>query len=437
MPVKITMPALSPTMTEGTLAKWLVGEGDNVQSGDVIAEIETDKATMEVEAVDEGVIGRILVSEGSEGVPINSVIALLLEDGEDAAAMDGMDTAAPSAPSSAPEPTPSAPAPTLSAPTPPAPVAAPVAPVATPQPAAASGGRVFASPLARRMASQAGLDLGAVAGSGPSGRIVKRDVEAALAAPAQAAPALAAAVASPTAPAVTAEASPFEPAFELEPASTMRKVIAQRLTESKQTVPHFYLTVDCEIDAMLKIRKDLNSQSDAYKISVNDMIIKACGVALRNVPEANASWTGDAVKLYKTADIAVAVAIEGGLITPVIRDAGGKGLETISGEMLELAAKARDGKLAPEEFQGGTFSISNLGMFGVRNFDAVINPPQGAILAVGVGEQRPVVKNGALAVATVMSVTLSVDHRAVDGAVGAQFLAAFKGLIQNPLSMLL
>ena len=435
MPVKITMPALSPTMTEGTLAKWLVGEGDNVQSGDVIAEIETDKATMEVEAVDEGVVGRILVSEGSEGVPVNSVIALLLEDGEDAAAMDGVDTAAPSTaalatPAVAPEP--AAPAP-VAAPTP----SAPVTPAAAPQPAAASGDRVFASPLARRMASQAGLELGGVTGSGPNGRIVKRDVEAALAAPAQATAAPAAPVTAPTAPSAPAEASPYEPEFDLEPASTMRKVIAQRLTESKQTVPHFYLTVDCEIDAMLKIRKDLNSQSDAYKISVNDMIIKACGIALRKVPEANASWTGDAVKLYKTADIAVAVAIEGGLITPIIRDAGGKGLEIISGEMLDLAAKARDGKLAPEEFQGGTFSISNLGMYGVRNFDAVINTPQGAILAVGAGEQRPVVKNGALAVATVMSVTLSVDHRAVDGAVGAQFLAAFKGLMENPLSMLL
>jgi pyruvate dehydrogenase E2 component (dihydrolipoamide acetyltransferase) len=435
MPVKITMPALSPTMTEGTLAKWLVGEGDNVQSGDVIAEIETDKATMEVEAVEEGVIGRLLISEGSEGVPVNSVIALLLEDGEDAAAMDGMDTASAGAPAAAPpqapEPAPAAPA---AAPTPAAPVAAPT----SPQSVAASGDRVFASPLARRMASQAGLELGGVVGSGPNGRIVKRDVEAALAAPAQAAPvAVATTGAAIAAPAATTEASPYEPAFELEPASTMRKVIAQRLTESKQTVPHFYLTVDCEIDAMLKIRKELNSQSDAYKISVNDMIIKACGVALRKVPEANASWTGDAVKLYKTADIAVAVAIEGGLITPVIRDAGGKGLETISGEMLDLAGKAKDGKLAPEEFQGGTFSISNLGMYGVRNFDAVINPPQGAILAVGAGEPRPVVKNGALAVATVMSVTLSVDHRAVDGAVGAQFLAAFKGLIENPLSMLL
>ena len=425
MPVKITMPALSPTMTEGTLAKWLVALGDTVQSGDVIAEIETDKATMEVEAVDEGVVGQLLVAEGTEGVPVNTVIAVLLEDGEDAAAMEGMDIAPPATAAPAPEPV----AASIPAPTP---VAAPPAPVA----AAPSGDRVFASPLARRMASQAGLELSGVTGTGPNGRIVKRDIETALAAPSAAAPAPTQ-VAAPTSAPAPAAVSPFEPEYDLVPANNMRKIIAQRLTESKQTVPHFYLTVDCEVDAMLKIRKELNAQSDAYKISVNDMIIKACGIALRKVPEANASWTGDAIKMYKTADIAVAVAIEGGLITPVIRNAGGKGLETISGEMLELAAKARDGKLTPEEFQGGTFSISNLGMFGVRNFDAVINPPQGAILAVGAGEPRPIVKNGALAVATVMSVTLSVDHRAVDGAVGAQFLAAFKGLIENPLSMLL
>jgi pyruvate dehydrogenase E2 component (dihydrolipoamide acetyltransferase) len=296
---------------------------------------------------------------------------------------------------------------------------------------------VFASPLARRMASQGGLELSGVAGTGPNGRIVKRDVEAAIAA--LGVPATPQAAPQPTAAAepLTSTESPYEPAYDLVPASTMRKVIAARLTESKQTVPHFYLTVDCEIDDLLKIRKVLNSQSDDYKISVNDLIIKACGIALRKVPEANASWTGDALKLYKTADIAVAVAIEGGLITPVVRDAGGKGLETISKEMVKLATKAKDGKLMPEEFQGGTFGISNLGMFGVKQFDAVINPPQGAILAVGAGEQRPVVKDGTLAVATVMSVTLSVDHRAVDGAVGALFLAAYKGLIENPLTMLL
>lgn len=429
MPLKITMPALSPTMTEGTLAKWLVSEGETVQSGDLIAEIETDKATMEIEAVDEGTVGRLLVDEGSEGVLVNAVIALLLEDGEDAAALDAVDTGSP-APAAVPaQSKPGRPEHAAPAATP-----EPLAPAAQPAP---SGDRVFASPLARRMASQGGLELSGVAGTGPNGRIVKRDVEAAIAA--LGVPATPQAAPQPTAAAepLTSTESPYEPAYDLVPASTMRKVIAARLTESKQTVPHFYLTVDCEIDDLLKIRKVLNSQSDDYKISVNDLIIKACGIALRKVPEANASWTGDALKLYKTADIAVAVAIEGGLITPVVRDAGGKGLETISKEMVELATKAKDGKLMPEEFQGGTFGISNLGMFGVKQFDAVINPPQGAILAVGAGEQRPVVKDGTLAVATVMSVTLSVDHRAVDGAVGALFLAAYKGLIENPLTMLL
>lgn len=421
MPIKILMPALSPTMTEGTLAKWLVSEGDDVNSGDVIAEIETDKATMEVEAVEEGKVGKLLVGEGTEGVKVNELIALLLEDGEDASALDVSAAAAPAA---------SAPAPAAPAATPAPAAAAPAVPVS------ADGGRVFASPLARRMAQQAGLDLAGVAGSGPNGRIVKRDIEAALAGgvPA-AAPVAQAAPAAAQAP--TAAVEGFEPAFDYEPANNMRKVIAQRLTESKQTVPHFYLTVDCEIDTLLALRKDLNARSDDYKISVNDLIIKASGVALRKVPAANASWTGDGIKRYHSADISVAVAIEGGLITPVIRDAGGKGLETISAEMKDLAARARDGKLMPEEYQGGTFSISNLGMFGIKQFDAVINPPQGAIMAVGAGEPRPVVRNGALAVATVMSVTLSVDHRVVDGAVGAELLAAFKMLIEDPMTMLL
>ena len=419
MPIKILMPALSPTMTEGTLAKWLVSEGDEVNSGDVIAEIETDKATMEIEAVEEGKVGKIVVAEGTEGVPINELIALLLEEGEDASALDGAADAAP-APAAAPE-----------APAAPVPAAVP----APAPPAAASGDRIFASPLARRMAQQAGLDLGTVTGSGPNGRIVKRDIEAALVsgAPAPAPEA----VAAPAAPASAPMPEGVEPAFDYEPASTMRKVIAQRLTESKQTVPHFYLTVDCEIDTLLALRKDLNSRSDDYKISVNDLIIKACGVALRRVPAANASWSGDGIKRYHTADISVAVAIEGGLITPVVRDAGSKGLETISSEMRDLAARARDGKLMPEEYQGGTFSISNLGMFGIKQFDAVINPPQGAIMAVGAGEPRPVVRNGALAVATVMSVTLSVDHRVVDGAIGAEYLAVFKKLIEDPMTMLL
>ena len=425
MPIKILMPALSPTMTEGTLAKWLVSEGDEVNSGDVIAEIETDKATMEVEAVEEGKVGKIMVAEGTEGVPVNELIALLLEDGEDASALDGAADAAPAPPAAA-----------AAAPEAPA-AAAPASAPAPAAPAAASGDRIFASPLARRMAQQSGLDLGNVTGSGPNGRIVKRDIEAALA---SGAPAPAAAPQPAAAPAATAPApmpEGLEPAFDYEPANNMRKVIAQRLTESKQTVPHFYLTVDCEIDTLLALRKDLNSRSDDYKISVNDLIIKACGVALRRVPAANASWTGDGIKRYHTADISVAVAIEGGLITPVIRDAGAKGLETISSEMRDLATRARDGKLMPEEYQGGTFSISNLGMFGIKQFDAVINPPQGAIMAVGAGEQRPVVRNGALAVATVMSVTLSVDHRVVDGAIGAELLAAFKKLIEDPMTMLL
>ena len=420
MPIKILMPALSPTMTEGTLAKWLVGEGDTVNSGDVIAEIETDKATMEVEAVEEGRVGRILVAEGTEGVKINEIIAILLEDGEDASALDA--AAEPAAPVAAPVAT-----------------AAPPEPAATPAraaPSSPSGERIFASPLARRMAKQAGLDLAALSGSGPNGRIVKRDIEAALAGGVTAAPAPTAPTAAPT-PSAAQATDGFEPAFDFEPATSMRKIIAQRLSESKQTVPHFYLTVDCEIDNLLALRKDLNGRSGDYKISVNDLVIKACGVALARVPAANASWAGDGIKYYKSADIAVAVAIKGGLITPVVCDAGGKGLETISNEMRELAGKARDGKLMPDEYQGGTFSISNLGMFGVKQFDAVINPPQGCILAVGAGEPRPVARNGLVAVATVMSVTLSVDHRAVDGAVGAQFLAAFKGLIQDPMTMLL
>ena len=440
MPVKILMPALSPTMTEGKLAKWLVGEGEEVNSGDVIAEIETDKATMEVEAVEEGKLGKILVPEGTEGVAVNTVIALLLEEGEDDSALDGADVlAAPSGgnggtPPAATEP--AAPAPSAPAPQSAAAPAAPAAPA--PQPAA-SGERIIASPLARRMASQAGLDLAGVSGTGPNGRIVKADVEAAIAGGASAAPAAASAApaVAPAAP-TTAEKLPFEPEFELEALSTMRKTIARRLTESKQQVPHFYLTVDCEIDELLALRKTLNEKGDgAYKLSVNDLVIKAAAIALRRVPKANASWTDEGVKLYKSADIAVAVAIDGGLITPVVRQADNKGMETISSEMKELSARARDGKLGPEEYQGGTFSISNLGMYGIKDFCAVINPPQACILAVGAGEQRPVVKDGALAVATVMSCTLSVDHRAVDGAIGAEYLGAFKTLIEDPLNMLL
>ena len=437
MPITITMPALSPTMTEGTLAKWLVNEGDTISSGDIIAEIETDKATMEVETVDEGKVARILVPEGTEGVAVNAAIAIVLEEDEDESVLADYQPASGAGPATAETPA-AAPA---TAETPP-PAAAPVPKAngggavraAPPAPTNADGERVKASPLARRMAAQAGLDLTAITGSGPHGRIVKADIEKVLSIPA------AAPVAAPaSAPAASSsEPQPFEPEFEFVAANNMRKVVARRMTESKQQVPHFYMTVDCEIDALLALRKDLNARGDgAFKLSVNDLVIKAAAIALMKVPAANASWAGDGVKYYKTADIAVAVAIDGGLITPIVRSAERKGLSTISAEMKELAGRAREGKLRPEEFQGGSFSISNLGMYGIKQFEAVINMPQGCILAVGAGEQRPVVKDGALAIATVMSCTLSVDHRSVDGAVGAEYLAAFKKLIEDPMTMML
>ncbi|MEQ8585889.1 MAG: pyruvate dehydrogenase complex dihydrolipoamide acetyltransferase [Thalassobaculaceae bacterium] len=438
MPTPILMPALSPTMTEGNLAKWMVKEGDTVSPGDVIAEIETDKATMEVEAVDEGKIGKIVVSDGTEGVAVNAVIAYLLEEGESADDIpaDGGEAPAPKK-DEPPKEEPKQEAPKQEAK--PAPQAAPA-----PSKSSNSGGRVFASPLAKRMAEQAGIDLNDVAGSGPNGRIVKADIEKAMeggapkkaAASESAAPAAAPAAAAPAAQAPSPDV-PGLPSYQEIPNSNMRKVIAKRLAESKQFAPHFYLTIDCEIDELLKVRKDLNAKSDAYKLSVNDLVIRASAIALKQVPAANATWTEKAIRIYDQVDISVAVAIEGGLITPVIRDAGSKGLKEISASMKDLATRARDGKLSPEEYQGGTFSISNLGMFGIKDFAAVINPPQGAILAVGAGEQRAVVKDGALAVATVMSCTLSVDHRVVDGAVGAEFLAAFKKLIEDPLTMLL
>ena len=432
MTINILMPALSPTMTEGTLAKWHVKEGDEIGSGDVIAEIETDKATMEVEAVDEGRVGRILVPEGAEGVQVNAVIAVLLEEGEDAAAADGAASASPvpAAPPPAAEPEPS-----------PGPVLAPAAVPSAPQ---ANGERIFASPLARRMAAQAGIELAGLKGSGPHGRIVKTDIEAAIAGGVPAAqPAAEAAPAAPTRAAPSAGPSAKQLAdllgidYEVEPLTSMRKTIASRLSESKQSVPHFYLTLDCELDALLKVRQELNSRSDAYKISVNDFVIRAAALTLKKVPAANASWSDEGILPYRHADISVAVATPDGLITPIVKAAEGKGLAVIANEMKDLAGRAREGKLKPEEYQGGTFSISNLGMFGVKDFGAIINPPQGCILAVGAGEQRPVVKDGALAVATVMSCTLSVDHRVVDGAVGAEFLAAFKKLIEDPLTMLL
>ncbi|TCR85406.1 pyruvate dehydrogenase complex dihydrolipoamide acetyltransferase [Rhizobium sp. BK376] len=449
MPINITMPALSPTMEEGNLAKWLVKEGDTVKSGDVIAEIETDKATMEVEAVDEGTVAKLVVPAGTEGVKVNALIAVLAGEGEDVAA------AASAAGSAAPAPkVEAAPAPKAEAtPTPAAPAASAAAPAPTAAPAAAvsaGGNRVFSSPLARRLAKESGIDLSAVAGSGPHGRVVKSDIEAAVAGGgAKAAPA-----AAPSAEAAAPAAAPkgaseeavlklFEPgSYELVPHDGMRKTIARRLVESKQTVPHFYVTVDCELDALMALRAQLNDaaprkdSAPAYKLSVNDMVIKAMALALRDVPDANVSWTENNMVKHKHADVGVAVSIPGGLITPIIRKAEEKTLSVISNEMKDLGKRAKERKLKPEEYQGGTTSVSNMGMMGVKDFAAVINPPHATILAVGAGEQRVVVKNGEMKIATVMSVTLSTDHRCVDGALGAQLLQAFKGYIENPMGML-
>ncbi|WP_395020140.1 pyruvate dehydrogenase complex dihydrolipoamide acetyltransferase [Dongia sp.] len=432
MPINILMPALSPTMTEGNLAKWLKNEGDTVKAGDVIAEIETDKATMEVEAVDEGKIGKILVAAGTEGVKVNDVIAVLLEEGESASDIGAT-------PQSNPEPaakTADA-KPKAAAPAPQAPAPKPAA-AATPAAKPAGGNRVFASPLARRIAEQKGIDLSGLAGSGPNGRIVRADLDKAPAG--RAAPGAAASKPTtlPGAPSFNAFG---EPEFELIPHTTIRKTIARRLQESKQFVPHFYLTVDCELDRLLALREDANAGSakegpNAYKLSVNDFMIKAYAIALRQVPKANASWSDEGIKQYKSSDISVAVAIPNGLVTPIIRHAESKTLTQISAEMKELAGRAKTGKLKPEDYTGGSGSLSNLGMFGVKSFSAIINPPQATILAIGAGEQRAVVKNGQLAVATVMSATLAVDHRAVDGALGAELLAAFKRLVESPAAML-
>lgn len=428
MAIALTMPALSPTMETGTLAKWLVKEGDEVESGTILAEIETDKATMEFESIDDGIVGKIVVAEGAENVAVGELIAVLLEDGEDASAVDSVAAAAPAPaaaePAAAPAPE-AAPAPAAT----PTPVATP-APSPTPAPAAASsaptasGERVFASPLARRIAELSGYDISQIPGTGPRGRVIKRDVESYTPAAA-------------TSAAIGAVSMDGDTPFEDIKLSNMRKTIAKRLTESKQTVPHFYVTVDIELDNLMAARKQLNAMSDEYKISVNDFIIKACAAALIKVPAANVQFMGDTMRQFKRADISVAVAIEGGLITPVIRGADMKGLRQISDETKDLAKRAHEGKLALEEYAGGTFSISNMGMMGVKNFDAVINPPQAAILAVGAGEQRPVVKNGELTVATVMSVTLSCDHRAIDGAVGAEYIAAVKMFLEQPSAMLL
>jgi pyruvate dehydrogenase E2 component (dihydrolipoamide acetyltransferase) len=437
MPIEILMPALSPTMEEGTLAKWLVKEGDNVSSGDIIAEIETDKATMEFEAVDEGTIGKLLIAEGSEGVKVNALIAVLLEDGEEASdavpssasADDAGDKAAATAVSAEPA-------------TPTAERSATPAPAA---PAASDGTRIFASPLARRIAADQGLDLSALRGSGPHGRIVKADVLAAGDAPAKPAPTAGPAVSAATpapAPSVSADAIAkiyADREFTEIPLDGMRKTIAARLTEAKQTIPHFYLRRDIKIDNLLSFRGQLNKQLEArgVKLSVNDFIIKACALALQTVPAANAVWAGDRVLQLTPSDVAVAVAIEGGLFTPVLKDAEQKSLSTLSAEMKDLATRARSKKLAPHEYQGGSFAISNLGMFGIDNFDAVINPPHGAILAVGAGVKKPVIdEDGQVSVATVMSVTLSVDHRVIDGALGAELLQAIVDNLENPMGML-
>ena len=428
MPIDILMPALSPTMTEGNLAKWLKKEGDAIKAGEAICEIETDKATMEVEAVDEGVLEKILVPGGTQGVKVNAPIAVLRAEGDTGKT------------------------PVAKVLAPPAAVAAPVAAVAAPvsaalAPAPRAGSRIIASPLAKRLAAQAGLDLAGVTGTGPRGRIVKHDVAEALArgpvakpAPAAAAPASAPVAAAPR-PASGDDARAWSDKvglkYRTQANSGMRKVIARRLSEAKQTIPHFYLSVDVALDALLKVRAELNGKSDAYKLSVNDFVIRAASLALRKVPAANAAWTEENILLFDQVDMSVAVATPAGLITPIIKAADTKGLATISAEMKDLAVRARDGKLKPEEFQGGTFTISNLGMFGVGEFSAIINPPQACILAVAAGEQRPVVRDGALAIATVMTCTLSVDHRVVDGAVGAQFLAVFKKLLEDPLTMLL
>ena len=436
MPIEILMPALSPTMTEGNLVKWNKKEGDKVKSGDVIAEIETDKATMEVEAVDEGVLGKIVVAEGTESVKVNEIIALLLADGEDASAVANYAAKGGAAPSEKPSPASGG---GLGGGTAsPEPVSSAGSPLpASPRRQGEEQGRVFASPLAKRIAAQEGVDLGSVQGTGPHGRIIKADVEEAKKSGGGKAAGGAAFV--PVAYGRNAQES-----VDI-PLNNMRKTIAKRLLESKQNVPHFYLTIDCEIDALNAARARINAAADAavkgtdqkpaYKVSVNDFVIKAVALALRDVPAANASWADTVIKQYNNVDVSVAVALDGGLITPVVKNADQKSLAYISNEMKDLAKRARDGKLKPEEFQGGGFSISNLGMYGIKQFNAIINPPQSCILAIGTGEERVVVKGGQFTAVNMMTVTLSSDHRVVDGAVGAQFLAAFKRYIEDPVMM--
>ncbi|MBO6948263.1 MAG: pyruvate dehydrogenase complex dihydrolipoamide acetyltransferase [Rhodospirillales bacterium] len=458
MPTKVLMPALSPTMTEGKLAKWLVKEGDTIESGDVMAEIETDKATMEVEAVDEGKLGKILIAEGTDGVAVNTVIALLLDDDEDESALADADTSAAAPP---PADGGETEAPKEEAKAEPAKASPPPAADKTsnvdaskhdgteagPAPKNESGERIFASPLARRIAKMEGIDLSQVSGSGPHGRIVKSDIEKAIS---EGTGKSAAKPAAAGAPATSDQAAAVPPAgidegmlgllpeYEAEPNSGMRKTIAKRLTAAARDIPHFNVTADIEIDALLKLRKQLNGREGAdYKISVNDFVIKAVALALKRQPDCNVAYTDDAILKFKRADISMAVAVDGGLITPIIKDAGSKGLAKISEEAKELAGKARDGKLQPQEYQGGTFSISNLGMFGVKSFNSIINSPQGGILSVGAGEERAVVKDGALSIATMMTVTLAVDHRCIDGAAAAAFVQELKGILEDPLQLML
>jgi pyruvate dehydrogenase E2 component (dihydrolipoamide acetyltransferase) len=445
MPINILMPALSPTMEKGNLAKWLKKEGDQVKAGDILAEIETDKATMEYEAIDEGVIAKILVPEGTADIAVNAPIAVLAAEGEDVkAAAAGATSARPAA-----APAPTATAKPAATPTAPSPDVPKPLPTAAPLPAAnGHAGRVFASPLARRLAQAAGIALSSIPGTGPHGRIIARDVEAAK----SGSGALRAAVAAPQTPAITPMQAPaddkiralFEPgSYEVVPHDNMRKIIAQRLVLAKQTIPHFYLTISCTLDKLLSAREDINVTAPngpdgkpAWKLSVNDFVIKALALALIKVPEANVTWTETGMLKHKRADIGVAVAIPGGLITPVIRKAETKSLTAISAEMKDYAARARTRRLKPEEYQGGSSAISNLGMYGIEEFAAVINPPHATILAVGAGIERAVVRDGKVAVATQMKVTLSTDHRAVDGALGAQLIGAFKTYIESPTAML-
>jgi pyruvate dehydrogenase E2 component (dihydrolipoamide acetyltransferase) len=441
MPVNILMPALSPTMEKGNLSKWLKKEGDKVKAGDVIAEIETDKATMEVEAVDEGTLGKIVVAEGTEDVPVNQVIAVLLEEGEDASAIK-----AASAPAPAPAPKSEAKAEAKpEAKSAPAPAPQPVKPTAASGPApSGKGGRIFASPLAKRLAKDAGVDLARVQGSGPHGRVIAHDIEQAKKGVGMRAPAAASGgVAVQAASDEQIRAYFEEGAYEFVPHDGMRKTIAKRLVESKLTIPHYYLTVDVELDALLAARHDINSAAPMgedgkprFRVSVNDLLIKALGLALIKIPDANVTWTEAGMLKHQHADVGVAVAIPGGLITPIVRHADEKSLSAISNEMRDLAARARTRKLKPAEYQGGTTALSNLGMYGIREFSAVINPPHATILAVGAGEERAVARKGKIEAATVMTATLSADHRAVDGALGAELLTAFKQFVEKPISML-